>query len=191
MKNKSVLISVYDKQKLDEIAPTLVELGYDIIATSGTSQALKKLNIMTISPAEITQNPNALHDCIQTIGFSISGGILFDRQNKQHLTQIKKLEIRPIDIVICNFPPLKEAVQKPKDFNIHHVDVGGPLMLRSAATNYHWVLPVMDPQDYQETAQRLKNNTVDIDFRKNYAIKAYNYCSQYDAQIVKLLQTYT
>jgi AICAR transformylase/IMP cyclohydrolase PurH len=43
MKQPAVLISVYDKQNLVQIAPTLVELGYDIISSQGTGRKLKEL----------------------------------------------------------------------------------------------------------------------------------------------------
>src|SRR5690606_32982008 len=142
MQKKYALISVYNKANLEKIAPTLNKLGYTIISTEGTGAVLKKLGIDFIPASEITKNPDALHDCIQTISYAVSGGILFDRANELHISQVNQLNIKSIDIVICNFPPLEEVVRSEDEFNIKHVDVGGPLMLRSAATNYKWVLPI-------------------------------------------------
>jgi len=191
MSNKYVIISVYNKNNLEKIVPTLDKLGYKIIATAGTGKILKSLNINFIKASKVTKNPNALYDCIQTISYFIYGGILFNRNNQDHVKQIKKLNIKPIDIVICNFPPLNEIVKTQNDFNIQHVDVGGPLMVRSAATNYKQVLPLIDCNDYEVVASKLTNkNTIDEKLRKKLAIKAYDYCAQYDSQIVDLLSSY-
>jgi phosphoribosylaminoimidazolecarboxamide formyltransferase/IMP cyclohydrolase len=128
-------------------------------------------------------------DCIPTIGYPILAGILFDRSNPLHQLQMEDFELQPIDLVICNFPPVAKVVKHLNDFNIHHVDVGGPLMLRSAATNFHWVLPVMDPYDYPEVNKRLKQVMIDQTFRKKYAQKAFQYCADYDTAVVKLLKS--
>jgi phosphoribosylaminoimidazolecarboxamide formyltransferase/IMP cyclohydrolase len=191
MKKPAALISVYDKQNLVQIAPDLVKLGYDIIASSGTSRKLNNMGIKTIPAETATRNPDVLRDCIPTIGYPISAGILFDRSNLQHQQRMTKFNLQPIDLVICNFPPVTEVVKRPNDFNIHHVDVGGPLMIRSAATNYRWVLPIVDPHDYQTVCQQLKRDTFDQTLRKKYAQKAFQYCADYDTAVVQLLQSWS
>lgn len=190
MKRKSALMSVFNKRQLDQIGPTLQELGYAIIASSGTAGALKEVGVESTPADAATGNPKAFQDCIQTLSFSIYAGILFDRINKRHIKQIEDLVIRPIDVVICNLPPLQEMVQNEQDFNIRHVDVGGPLMLRAAATNYQWVLPLSDPDDYSEAAELLSDNKLTIEFRRRMAAKAFDLCSTYDAEITKLLKTF-
>ena len=188
LKNKAVLISVFNKKGVSKFAKTLYGLGYKIIATEGTGKELAK-NKITYIPAEtITKNPKEFDDCIKTISFRIEAGILFDRLNPIHIKQAKKLDIKKIDMVICNFVTLEKAIKKPSDFNIKNIDVGGPLMVRAAATNFKHVLVVVDPDDYEKVAKIiLKNKTTDK-FRQRLAAKAFTYTCHYDSQIAKYLK---
>jgi len=184
---KYALISVYDKTDISKLALELYKKGYKIISTAKTGESLKQAEIPFILATEITNNPKILKDCIQTISFHIPAGILFNRNNKKHLNEIKNYNIKSIDVVVCNFPPIKQSVKTIADFNIHNVDVGGPLMVKSAATNYKDVLVVVDINEYSRVISKLKNNKNTLDFRKEMAIKAYKYCASYDLQLVNYL----
>lgn len=185
---KSILISVFNKRGIVKFAKTLAMLGYEIIATEGTGKMLSKNQIPFIPAQKISQNPNKLGDCIKTISFRIEAGILFDRLNRYHLKEIKDLSIKPIDMLVCNFPPLKKVVQTPSDFNIKNIDVGGPLMVRAAATNFKHVLVVVDPNDYQKISKPILDNKVTIKLRRDLATKAFIYTSSYDQQIIRYLK---
>lgn len=187
---KNVLISVFNKTNIKFLAQAFVDAGYNIIATEGTGKKLNEAGIEFIPAQEITGNPAALQDCIQTISYNISGGILFNRGNKHHIQEIEELDIKNIDAVVCNFPPLEESVKSMDTFDIQHVDVGGPLMVRAAATNYSQVLVVTDTNDYEEVAQRLRANNLDLQFKKNFAVKAFSYCMHYDKKIVTFLKSH-
>jgi phosphoribosylaminoimidazolecarboxamide formyltransferase/IMP cyclohydrolase len=187
---KFVLISVFDKTKVVYLATSLVNTGYKIISTAGTGKILKEQNIPYISSSEVTKNPNILKDCIQTISFNIPAGILFNRSNPSHVNQVENCNILQIDIVVCNFPPPHLIIKHSKDFNIQHVDVGGPLMVRSAAINYKQVLVLTDIKDYSKAVNTLKRETIPEDFRKKMAIKAFSYCRAYDLEIVRKLKSF-
>lgn len=188
---KYALISVYDKRNLETIVPVLDSLGYTVISTAGTGKILSQMNIKFLSADKATQNPNAFTDCIQTISYSVSAGILFDRKNKHHIEQIKEFQIKPIDIVICNFPPIEQVVKDEKEFNITRVDVGGPLMIRSAATNYKYAIPVVNPDNYIEIAKKLKQGLLNNFDRKKLALQAFKYCSDYDNSLVKKINSFS
>jgi len=181
------LISVYDKTNIAQIASTLHSKGYNIISTAGTGKELHRNNIPFIPASQVTDNPNILKDCIQTISFHVSAGILFNRTKQEHSAQIKSLDIKAIDVVICNFPPPKQTVKNLSDFNILNVDVGGPLMIRAAATNYKHALVVVNVCDYDDVIYALKHNLIDNNYRKKMAIKAYQYSSSYDSELVEFL----
>ncbi len=184
------LISVYDKTNIIQIASVLHHKGYNIISTAGTGNKLRRNNIPFIPTEQATSNPDILKDCIQTISFNVSAGILFDRHNQEHKLHVKSLGIKPIDVVICNFPPLTQTVRSLSNFNILNVDVGGPLMIRAAATNYKDVLVVVGITDYDGVIDALKYDLIDENFKKNMAIKAYEYSSLYDSKLAKFLKYY-
>lgn len=179
--SRHALISVYDKTGITEFAKMLDLLGYQIISTGGTAKALSEHGIPVIPIQEITKNPESFDGRMKTISFQIEGGILFDRDNKEHLRQAKELAIKSIDIVVCNLYPF-EAQN-----SIENIDVGGPTMIRAAAKNFKHVLVVIDPKDYEQVGERLKKRTDSEQFRKKLAAKAFAHLSFYDSQVARYL----
>lgn len=180
-REKFALISVFDKSGIVTFAKGLIELNYKIISTGGTAKILIANKIPIIPIEKITGNPESFDGRMKTISFQIESGLLFDRENKNHFKQAKKLGIRSIDIVICNFYPFE------KNKTIENIDVGGPTMIRAAAKNYKYVLPIIDWQDYSEVLNKLQNKTISEEFRKNLASKAFYHLSLYDSQVAKYL----
>ncbi len=185
---EKIIISVYNKTGLVEFAKTLTSLWYEIIATEGTGKRLEDNNITFTPVQEITQNPPELNDCIQTISYRIPAGILFNRSNNKHVTEVENNRIVPIGIVVYNFPPIYKNVLKTSEFDIQHVDVWWPLMVRAAATNFRDVVVVVDPEDYTYIWELLSRNMMTIAERKKLAIKAFEYTKKYDQEIIHYLQ---
>ncbi len=185
-KIKYALISVYDKTDINIIAKALIETGYLIIATAGTGAKLESVGIDFILAPDMTGNPKALEDCLQTLSFKFAGGIVFDRDNKIHLKEVRRENIPCIDIVVCNITNIVDTVKTQDDFNIHNVDLGGPTMIRAACINFRDVLIVTDPKDYTLISKKLRSGQLDISFRKIMAIKGLSYTSDYD----KILTNY-
>lgn len=188
---KYALLSVSDKTGLVELAQQLQSLGFSLISTGGTSKVLTNANISTIPIQEITGNPESFDGRMKTISFQVEGGILYDRKNMHHRSQAKELGIKDISLVICNLYPFETIVKNP-DISlkevIESIDVGGPTMVRSAAKNFHNVLVVVDPKDYQVVAEEYKKNSISIKFRQKLAAKAFDHLSFYDAQIAQYLR---
>ncbi len=179
--DRYALISVYDKQGIVEFAKSLSSLGYKIISTGGTAKILTESNISVIPIEKITGNPESFDGRMKTISFQIESGILFDRVNRKHQQEAKKLKIKPIDIVVCNFYPFE------KKRTIENIDVGGPTMIRAAAKNYKNVLVIIDPSDYVSTIDKLRNKTITEKFRKYLAAKSFAHLSLYDSEIAGYL----
>lgn len=188
-KRKNALISVFNKGGVVKLAETLIGAGFNIIASEGSGLELSKNKISYTSAEKLSRNPGGLEDCIKTISFYVEAGILFDRKNPNQVRQAGKLNIVPIDVVVCNFPPIDEVVKKPGDFNVGNIDVGGPLMVRAAAVNFKNVLVVVDPDDYEKIGQAIDSNSVSSKLRQQLAAKAFRYCSQYDTKVVKYLRS--
>lgn len=189
IKNKVALISVFNKKGVSKFAETLKKAGYKIVATNGTGKELAKNKIDYIPVKKISRNPMGFDNFIKTISFYIQAGILFNRSNSIYIKQMKKLNIEKIDIVVCNFATFKKVIKKPSDFNIKNIDIGGPLMVRAAATNFKYVLIIIDPHDYKRVSEAILKNKVTNKLRQQLAIKAFFYTYSYDYEIAKYLKT--
>ncbi len=187
---KYALLSVYDKTGIITFAKGLVEQGFTIISTGGTAKALEEQKIPFVPIQEITGNPESFDGRMKTISFQIESGILFDRTNPQHVKEAEKLDIKPIDIVVCNLYPFEQTLAKGASFEevVENIDVGGPTMVRAAAKNHKNVLVVVNPIDYQRVLDELRNNIITPDFRKQLAAKAFNHLTFYDSQIANYLR---
>lgn len=189
-KEKYALISVFDKSGIVDFAAQIHKLGYKIISTGGTYNILKEKDIPVIPIQEITGNPESFDGRMKSISFEVASGILFDRKKSSHRKQAKKLNIKPIDIVVCNLYPFEKTVQNDNQLEkaIENIDVGGPTMIRAAAKNFQNVLVVIDPKDYQMVSEKLQTRSVDNTLRQDLATKAFAHLSFYDAQIAKYLR---
>jgi len=188
---KYALLSVYNKEGIVVFAKKLVELGYEIISTGGTAKVLQENSVLFIPIQDITGNPESFDGRMKTISFQIESGILYDRTNAKHVEEAKKLNIKPIDIVVCNLYPFEHTISKEDitiDDAIENIDVGGPTMVRAAAKNFKSVLVVVDPNDYRNVADQLESKDVPEGFRKHLAGKAFSHLSFYDSQIASYLR---
>lgn len=183
---KRSLISVYDKTGVVTFARDLVKLGWQIISTGGTAKVLKVAGIKTIPIEKITGNSEAFDGRMKTISFQIGSAILYDRNNEEHLKEAKKLNILPIDMVVCNFYPFE------KENSIENIDIGGPTMIRAAAKNYKYVTTIIDPKDYRRVIEILKTGREILEkLRLKLARKAFKRTAEYDKKIARYFKTKT
>ncbi|HOK70777.1 MAG TPA: hypothetical protein PLM83_04890, partial [Bacillota bacterium] len=61
------LISVYDKEGIEEFARSLAELGFEIISTGGTAALLRKAGVDVRDVSEITGFPEVLDGRVKTL----------------------------------------------------------------------------------------------------------------------------
>ena len=118
------------------------------------------------------------------------GGILFKRNNKKHQKQIKKIDIKKIDLVIVNFYPFEEAVKTGNDKKIiENIDIGGPTLVRAAAKNYEDVTVITDTNQYialQNEMNKYRGST-SLNFRKILSRDAFLETGYYDTKITEYL----
>ncbi|MBI2621186.1 MAG: bifunctional phosphoribosylaminoimidazolecarboxamide formyltransferase/IMP cyclohydrolase [Candidatus Levybacteria bacterium] len=184
---KYALISVFDKSGIIDFAKIISLLGYKIISTGGTAKVLIDAGLKVIPIQEITGNPESFDGRMKTISFQIEGGILFDRRNRKHIKEAKKLKIKNIEIVVCNLYPFEQTIANPKvkvGDAIESIDVGGPTMIRAAAKNFKNVLVIVDPKDYESLSTLLHSSILLTNrLRQKLAAKAFRHLSFYDSQI--------
>ena len=184
------LMSVSDKQGLVPFAQALTELGYEIVSTGGTLRTLQEAGIEAIAIDDVTGFPEILDGRVKTLHPRVHAGLLARRDLPEHMETLAELDITPIDMVVVNLYPFKHTIQKPdvtRADAIENIDIGGPSMLRSAAKNAQDVLPIVDPDDYNEVIERLQTGNVDQTYRQGLAAKVFRHTAAYDALIADYL----
>ena len=185
---KRALISVYDKTGITELATELTKQGIEIISTGGTYKLLKENNIEVKSVEEVTGFPEVLNGRVKTLHPDIFGGILSDRSNPVHVSEMKEHSITPIDLVIVNLYPFEKTIAdenvKITDA-IEQIDIGGVTLIRAAAKNYKDVNVLVSPDQYKEFSDELSStkNNIPFEFSQRLAQKAFETTSHYDNAI--------
>eukprot|EP01025_Chloroclados_australasicus_P038143 TRINITY_DN3909_c1_g1_i5.p1 TRINITY_DN3909_c1_g1~~TRINITY_DN3909_c1_g1_i5.p1 ORF type:complete len:613 (-),score=78.11 TRINITY_DN3909_c1_g1_i5:180-1775(-) len=185
---KRALISVSDKTGIVELSTDLISQGYEILSTGGTASAISSADLPVTKVEDVTRFPEMLDGRVKTLHPKIHGGLLAIRDNAQHVSSMEEHGIAPIDIVIVNLYPFRQTVTKdPKsDFEmcVENIDIGGPAMIRAAAKNHKYVTVIVDPEDYGELVQQLKEESQNqLNFRKLMAWKAFQHCATYDTWV--------
>src|SRR3989338_4050017 len=182
---KTALISVSNKEGIAEFAKELNKLGYRILSTGGTAKLLKKNNINVTEISGYTGFKEMLDGRVKTLHPKIFGGILAVRGNKNHMRQLKESNMEKIDIVVVNLYPFEETAAGNASFNetIENIDIGGPSLLRAAAKNFESVITIVDPKDYNNVLDNLRNRRKDKNFNSRLALKVFEHTARYDSII--------
>jgi phosphoribosylaminoimidazolecarboxamide formyltransferase/IMP cyclohydrolase len=178
-------LSVSDKRGIVELARELVALGWEIVSTGGTAEALRQAGISVIPIEQVTGFPEMMDGRVKTLHPKVHGGLLARRAHPGDRAALAEHGITPIDLVVVNLYPFRETVAKPGvtiEQAIEHIDIGGPSMLRSAAKNHQDVFVVVDPDDYSRVVAALKGS-VSAGLRRELAAKVFSHTAAYDAAI--------
>ncbi len=184
------LISVSDKRGVVEFARQLVGLGWDIVSTGGTSAALSQGGVSVMAIEQVTGFPEMLDGRVKTLHPAVHAGLLARRDIDAHMDALEEHGLATIDLVAVNLYPFRETVAKPDvklEDAIEQIDIGGPSMLRSAAKNHSYVLPVVDPRDYDRVIEAITKKSTDYSFRRELAAKVFSHTAGYDAAIAAYL----
>jgi len=187
---KRALISVSNKAGVVDFARGLADLGIEIVSTGGTAKTLREAGVPVTYISDVTGFPEILDGRVKTLHPNVHGGILALR-NEDHLGQLNKHGITPIDLVVVNLYPFRETVAKPGvtlEEAIENIDIGGPTMVRSAAKNYQHVLIVVNPERYDEVLTALRQGETGTGLRMALALEAFSHTAAYDAAITAYLE---
>ena len=186
------LISVSDKTGVVEFAGALVELGWEILSTSGTMKLLREAGLPVTSVSDVTGFPEICDGRVKTLHPKIHGALLARRDIPEHMKALKDNAIETIDLVCVNLYPFRETIAKPDvtmEDAVEHIDIGGPSMLRSAAKNWESVTVVCNPSDYSTIISEIKatGNTT-RETRLALSAKAYTHTAEYDMAIATYMR---
>lgn len=187
---KRALISVSNKTGVVEFARGLVDLGVEIVSTGGTAKTLREAGVPVTYISDVTGFPEILDGRVKTLHPNVHGGILALRI-EDHLSQLAKHNITPIDLVAVNLYPFRETIAKPGvalEEAIENIDIGGPTMVRSAAKNYENVLVIVNPERYPVVLETLRSGEAGSGFRMSLALEAFAHTASYDSAITAYLE---
>ncbi len=173
IKPKRALISVYDKSGLEDFCKALLKENVEIYATSGTRKFLEEKGIKVREAEEYTGFEELLGGKIKTLHTNIHAAIL---AKEDEINEIERKGIKAFDMVVCNFYPYELGIEK--------MDIGGPAMTRAAAKNWHRVIIISHPSQYEMAIHHLKEG-FDEKIRKELAIEALKRTAYYDAMLIK------
>ena len=187
MKIRRALISVSDKTGLEELGSVLTRAGVDLIASGGTANFLKEAGYPVIPVEKVTGNPEAFGGRLKTLSFELAGSLLFRRESSQDCREAERLNINPIDLVVCNLYPFLRLAQEGVGWEelVENIDVGGVTLIRAGAKNYSSVAVLTEPDQYGEFMERFckEGGGTDKQYRKELALAAYCHTASYDQEV--------
>ena len=182
---RRALISVSDKSGLVPLAQALAALGAELLSTGGSARALRDAGVPVREVADFTGCPEILDGRVKTLVPQIHGGILGRRDLPEHLAQMERHGILPIDLVCVNLYPFEATVAAgaAPDDCIENIDIGGPALIRAAAKNHASVAILTDPAQYPDVLAELAGGGTTLPLRVRLAGEAYARTAAYDAAI--------
>ena len=195
MKIKSALISVSNKDRLNDILKKLKNYKVKLISSGGTYKKIKSLGYNCIEVSDYTGFQEILDGRIKTLHPKIHSGILFKRDKKSHKKILKKLNFEGIDLVISNFYPFEKTINQTKNHQkiIENIDIGGPSLVRSAAKNYKDVVVITKINQYQELIKELNlfKGGTSLQFREKMSKEAFGETASYDLAIFNYFNSFS
>src|SRR5436190_9288418 len=183
---KRALLSVFDKSGMEDFAKELARLGVDLVSTGGTSKLIASTGAAVRDISDLTGFPEMMDGRVKTLHPKVHGGLLAVRDNPTHKASMDEHAIGAIDLVVVNLYPFEATIAKNASYDetIENIDIGGPAMIRSAAKNHAYVTVVVDPNDYEQVLEAIRQHGgVPYEVRQKLAAKAYARTAAYDSTI--------
>lgn len=180
------LISVSDKTGLDHLGRTLVDMGWELVASGGTAKALISADLPVTPVEQVTGLPEMLGGRVKTLHPAIHAGILV-RDKQVDMDELSEHGYAPINMVVSNLYPFQETISQvgvTLQDAIENIDIGGVALLRAAAKNFFRVITICDPADYALVIEQMRQaGEVSLAIRRDLAVKAFGHTRDYDTAI--------
>ena len=188
---KTALLSVSDKTGIVDFAHGLAELGYRILSSGGTARTLRQAELEVSDVGELTAFPDILGGRVRLLHPRLLAGVMADRGIPEHIKDLEREDVPPIDIVAVNLYPLSEVLASghlEKSEVMDFLDASGSALLRAAARNFHHVVALCDPRDYPSVLATLRERGgLTRERSQSLAAKAFYYISYYDSTVAQYL----
>ena len=176
----NALISVYDKEGIEQFAKDLVELGWTIYASGGTAKRLLEAGLEVTDVAGMVGGGAILGHRVVTLSREVHAGLL-SRDIEEDNKELAELNIPRFDLVCVDTYPMEATINKDgatRESVIEQTDVGGPTMLASAAKGDRIV--ICQAADRSRVIDWLKNDRPEEEaFRQELRAKTYQFISRY------------
>ena len=187
MKIKSALISVFNKDGIDDLAKYLAKNNVKLYSTGGTQKYLESIGLKVEAVEDYTNYPSVFGGRVKTLHPAIFGGILYRRDNEADLEELAKHNIPNLDLIVVDLYPFEDTVKSGASHAdiIEKIDIGGISLIRAAAKNYKFTSIISDQSQYNEVLNHLKENngSSTLEFREKLAVAAFNKSNKYDGAI--------
>ena len=185
---RRALLSVSEKAGLVELAQGLRDLGVEIVSTGGTARALADADVPTRSIEDFTGFPEIMDGRVKTLHPRLYAGLLARRDEESHLAAATEQAIEQVDLVCVNLYPFEDTIARAdasEEEAIENIDIGGPTMIRAAAKNSAFAAVVVDPDDYDDVLEELRESDglLSLATRRRLTAKAFACTARYDAAI--------
>ena len=187
---KNAIVSVSNKQNLEELASFFVKNKVSVLSSGGTFNYLKRLdkNLKLTQISNFTKFKEILDGRVKTLHPFVHAGILAKKDNPDHINEIRSIGVSSIDLVVVNLYPFEKILNDPKSNNedcIENIDIGGPSMIRAAAKNFQSVAVLSSPEQYKNFINEAtkNNNKISLKTRKILAKSAFQSTAYYDSII--------
>jgi phosphoribosylaminoimidazolecarboxamide formyltransferase/IMP cyclohydrolase len=183
---RRALVSVFDKEGLDRLAPALAAAGVEVVSTGSTAAVLEGHGLRVTRVEDLTGFPEMLDGRVKTLHPRVHAGLLADRGRPEHRAELEAAGIAPFDLVVVNLYPFEETVADPQAdeaLAVERIDVGGPAMVRAAAKNHAWVAVACDPADYPLVESALATGGTTLAERRTLAARAFARTAAYDTAV--------
>lgn len=181
--SKNAIISVSNKEGIEELSAFLLNNEFTIYSTGGTFNTIRASNpkhlehIKQIS--DLTKFPEILSGRVKTLHPVVYGGILANLDLKEHIEETKMLNIPIFSLVVVNLYPFEQQNC------IENIDIGGVSLIRASSKNHDHISILSNPNQYSQYMTSYPNITPEM--RKSYALAGFQHTSSYDNAIVNYL----
>ncbi|WP_062980545.1 hypothetical protein [Nocardia anaemiae] len=178
------LLSVTDKRGIVTLASNLAAMGWELLATDGTASALADCGIEATRITDWTGTKPLFDGRVKTLHHHVFAALLCRQDSPTDATEAAAHGVVPFDLIAGNFHTFNPRLADPVD----SIDIGGPAMIRAAAKNHRWVIPLVDTADYPRIVELLRADcgspsAISQSLRRELAGKAFRVLGVLDSQI--------
>lgn len=173
-RQRTALLSVYNKTGIVNFAQGLVELGWKLVSSTGTMRELRGAGLEVTDVADIV-GPAILGHKVATLSREISAAILASLEDPEEVAELARIKVEPIDLVCVDMYPLQDSIAKAGATLarvLKDTDIGGPTLLRAAAKGGRLVVCTGEDRDLVLSWLRNSNWNTYAAFQNALAAKA-------------------
>lgn len=186
-RQRSALISAWNKDGLEDFAGGLAEMGWRLYASGGTAEVIRSGGIDVTPTETITGISSILGGRVKTLHPQLHAAILAAGEDREEMVENGE----PVfDLVAADFYPFHESSGlSSKDPRLAElIDIGGPAMARAAAKNWIHVISAAGKDTFPLVLEAVSQGNDHADFRRKMAGITFHRTSFYDLAVSRSLE---